>query len=55
MQHALAYQSQTSCIDLVTQLKSKKIQNCADNIHHHKPVSKISLEFRLRCVPYSTK
>jgi hypothetical protein len=36
-------------------IKSKKIQNCAGNIHHHKPVSKTSLEFRLRCVPYSTK
>jgi hypothetical protein len=55
MQHAVAYQSQTSCIGLVTQLKSKKIQNCAGSIHHHKPVSKTSLEFRLRCVPYSTK
>jgi hypothetical protein len=35
--------------------KSKKIQICAGNIHHHKPVSKTSLEFWLRCVPYSTK
>jgi hypothetical protein len=36
-------------------IKSKKIQICAGNIHHHKPMSKTSLEFRLRCVPYSTK
>jgi hypothetical protein len=36
-------------------IKSKKIQICVGNIHHHKPVSKTSLEFRLRCVPYSTK
>jgi hypothetical protein len=36
-------------------LKSKKIQICASNIHHHQPVSKTCLEFRLRCVPYSTK
>jgi hypothetical protein len=36
-------------------IKSKKFQICAGNIHHHKPVSKTSLKFRLRCVPYSTK
>jgi hypothetical protein len=40
LQHAFAYQSQTSCMDLVNQWRFKKIQEiqlCAYNTHPYMP------------------